>query len=148
MALFDEENIPDDVEKSRLFDTIKGEDASSYGYLKHLVPVVLVVCAIGAGLIYFNLPGMGDEVKGPSSLETALKNHFLDAEKRPVTDASYFYCKDHYWVRVVLERRADITARQMDAGHRRVKATEKDNGTWEITTLPFAEGQADVPCAQ
>ena len=148
MALFDEENIPDDVEKSRLFDTIKGEDASSYGYLKHLLPVVLIVGLIGVAVIYFYLPGVGDEVKAPTGLDVALNEYFLKNEKRPVTEASYFYCKDFYWVRVVLERRADVTARHLDAGHRRAIAVENGNGPWAITSTPAAEGQVDTPCSR
>ena len=148
MALFDNDDVPDNVEKSRLFDTLKGEDASSYGYLKHLLPVVLFVGLIGAAVIYFYLPGEGDEVKAPPGLEVAVKNHFLNSEKRPVTEANYFYCKDYYWVRVVLERRADITARVMDAGNRRVVGVEREPGKWEITPLPFDEDQPDVPCSR
>ncbi len=148
MALFDDENIPDHVEKSRLFDTIKGEDASSFGYLKHLLPVVLVVGLIGAGMIYFYLPGVGDEVNVPTGLDVALNEYFLKNEKRPVTESAYFYCKDFYWVRVVLERRADVTARQLDAGHRRAIAAENGNGSWTITSTPAAEGQADTPCTR
>lgn len=143
MALFEDED-----NKSRLFDTLQGSGGSKLSYLKVLLPVVLAVVLAGAAVIYFGLPGVGDEVKSPTGLDAAVNTYFLNNEKRQVMEASYFYCKDFYWVRVGLEKRPDITARQMDAGKRRVIAVEGANGTWEISSTPIAANESDIPCTR
>lgn len=142
MALFEDED------KSRLFETHERSTRSIRDYLKVLLPVVLVVVLIGAAVIYFGLPDVGDEVKSPRGLDDAIKLYFLDKEKRSVMEASYYYCSDFYWVRLGLEKRPDITARQMDEGKRRVIAVERANGAWEISSTPVGENEADIPCTR
>lgn len=152
MALFDSEDqfktadLHAGVEKSRLFDTLKDEGRSVHDYLKLFLIVVLSVIVIGGLVVYFTMPGFGDEVRPPAGLEEAVKTHFNDQEKRAVSEAAYFYCNDFYWARVNLEKRPDITARKLDEGHRRVTATQNESGAWQIAAA-VANGTED-PCTR
>ncbi len=138
----------EDEDKSRLFDTLGGSKRSLGNYLKAILPVALAVSLIGVIVIYFSLPDIGDEVSGPAGLKDAIHAYFLNTENRPVTDASYFYCKEFYWVRVGLETRPDIPARRNDTGKRRVIAVENASGSWEISSIPVVANEADVPCTR
>lgn len=135
MALFDTEEIQDDVEKSRLFDTVKNRGRSVHDYLKVLAPVVLAVVLVGGLTLYFMAPGVGDEVRPAASLEDFVKEHFRNKEKRDVTGATYFLCENSYAARVQLEQRPDITARQMDAGKRLVTAVDSGNDQWQVKSV-------------
>jgi hypothetical protein len=152
MSLF--ENYDEDYpgiandDKNRLFETHTKAGRSVHDYIKVLVPVVVVVLILGGAVVYFTMPGFGDEVRAPSALDEAVKNHFLDNEKRAVEETSYFYCGDFYSARVGLEKRPDITARQLDAGNRRVTAVESPNGTWQISAVPIAANANLEPCAR
>src|SRR5438067_2074395 len=112
MALFDEyeseeyESGKDD--KNRLFETQQRTTRSGRGYLKLLLIVAIVVIAAGGLIFYFALPGVGDAVKAPEGLEDATRNHFLEKEKRTMTDGSVFYCGSFYWIKVDVEKRPDI----------------------------------------
>ncbi|NOT47637.1 MAG: hypothetical protein HOP17_07790 [Acidobacteria bacterium] len=146
MALFDSDEPQDDIEKSRLFDTVKDSGRSVRDYLKVIGPVVLGVIVIGGLVLYLMAPGIGDEVRPPASLEDSVKEHFRNKEKRDVMDATYFHCENSYAARVQLEKRPDITARQMDAGKRRVTAADKGNGQWEIASA--VDDEAGPPCVR
>jgi hypothetical protein len=151
MSLFDsidDDATVDDVEKSRLFDTLKDEGRSAHDYLKILIPVVVAVLVIGGAVVYFTMPGVGDEVRAPSGLDEAVKNHFLDNEKRAVSEATYYYCGDFYSARATLEKRPDITARHFDHGNRRAVAVENPNGTWQITSAPLNPNESVEPCTR
>lgn len=152
MGLFDSEDnsgnaeFPESADKSRLFDTLKGEGRSLRDYLKVLVPVVIAVLVLGAVVVYFTKPGVGDEVRPPVFLDDAVRNHFQEKEKREVMEATYFLCDGFYWARVKLEKRSDITARQMDEGHRYAAAVAGPSDTWQITSTPSK--QTDPPCTR
>ncbi len=146
MALLDNEELQDEVEKNRLFDTVKGEGRSVRHYLKVMVPVVAAVVIIGGGIVYFMSPGVGDEVRPPDGLADAVKAHFQDREKRAVTDAVYFLCEDFHSARVTLETRPDITARKMDDGKRLAAAAERSPGQWEITSA--VDNETAPPCTR
>jgi hypothetical protein len=151
MSLFDSydnDSKADDVEKSRLFDTLNEEGRSVHDYLKVLVPVVVAVLVIGGMVVYFTMPGVGDEVRAPQGLEEAVKTYYDDNEKRAVSEVTYFYCKDFYSARVMLEKRPDVTARQFDHGNRRAIAVENPDGSWSITSNPIAPDENADPCSR
>jgi hypothetical protein len=151
MSLFDSlDNDPkaDSVDKSRLFDTLNDEGRSVHDYLRVLVPVVVAVLVIGGMAVYFTMPGMGDEVRAPQDLDETLRTYYLDNEKRAVAEVTYFYCKDFYSARVMLEKRPDVTARQFDHGNRRAVAVEQPNGTWQITSTPIDPDASIDPCGR
>lgn len=151
MPLFDQYESYESVEnedKSRLFDTLNEEGRSVHDYLKVLVPVVLAVLVIGGGVVFFTMPGMGDEVRVPQGLDDAVKTYYLDNEKRVVTEATYYYCKDFYSARVTLEKRPDVTARQLDHGSRRVVATETSDGLWKVISTPVNPNETAEPCSR
>ncbi len=144
MSLLEYEDVQGDVEKSRLFDTVKYSGRSATDYLKVLGTVVVVVLLAGGLALYTLAPVEGDEVRPPDFLEAAVRAHFLDKEKRSVEAVTYFLCKDFYAARVKLEQRPDITARQMDEGRRRLRAVERGKNQWEINSSVDEEGKP--PC--
>lgn len=149
MSLFetyDQDPKGDDPEKSRLFDTLKDEGRSVKDYLKVLVPVVAAVLVIGGLVVFFTMPGLGDEVRPPQMLDDAVRAFYLDSDKRAVETVTYFYCNDFYAARVKLETRKDVTARQFDHGGRRAVAIEAPNGGWQIASNIIAPDETFEPC--
>jgi hypothetical protein len=152
MSLFENydesyESVEND-DKNRLFETHTKVERSVHDYAKVLIAVVVAVLLLGGAVVYFTMPGVGDEVRAPSGLEEAVKNHFLDNEKRAIEGATYFYCGEFYSARIDLEKRPDITARQFDAGSRRVVAVENANGSWQITSSSVVANTTFEPCAR
>ncbi len=145
---FDDYDEPGGDDKNRLFETHKSSSRSARDYLKLFAAVVIAVVAIGGAIVYFTMPGIGDEVRPPQGLDASVRAHFLEREKRAVEAVSYFTCGDHYWARVGLEKRPDITARQLDEGHRRVEAVETSAGVWQITSAPLSSPGSAQPCGR
>ncbi|HMQ02636.1 MAG TPA: hypothetical protein PKD26_01800 [Pyrinomonadaceae bacterium] len=134
MSLLESEGVKDNVEKSRLFDTVKDSGRSATDYLKVLGVVVVVVLLAGGLALYMMAPAEGEQVRPPDFLQSAVRTHFIDKEKRSVETATFYLCREFYAARVQLEQRPDITARQMDEGRRWLKAVEKAKNQWEITS--------------
>ena len=152
MALFDEyeseeyESGKDD--KNRLFETQLRTTRSARGYLKLLLIVVVIVIVAGGLIFYFTLPGVGDAVKAPQGLEDAVRSHFLDKEKRTMTDESVFYCGGFYWVKVDVEKRPDIVGKPNSNVSTYIgKATQQPDGTWAITATPVVDDENGGPCS-
>jgi len=136
-----------DVEKNRLFETVKESKRSSrkYGVLLGILAVVILAGA--AALSYLTLPKFGDAVRAPRGLEAAVREHFLVAEKRPSTDIEFYYCETFYWARVSVEKRPDIKTNPIyQIGTYSARATETENNTWSISALPITSPETDVPC--
>lgn len=125
----------DPNDKNRLFETHSRAGRSKRGYLQLFGLVVAAVVVVGGIVVFLTMPGTGDEVRAPRGLEDAVKNHFLESEKRSVIAATFYSCGDSYSARVNLENRPDIKARSMDEGHRHVVATEDANGRWSVRTI-------------
>ncbi|MGD9563919.1 MAG: hypothetical protein AB7F88_17965 [Pyrinomonadaceae bacterium] len=149
MPLLDPDNDrsrTDNVEKSRLFDTLNDEDRSARDYLKVLLPVVLAIIVISLVVIYFTVPGAGDEVRPPDGLDEAIKTYYRENEKRDVSGVVYFYCEGSHTARVSLEQRPDITAREFDHGNRRAVAIRNTDGTWQLSSKTVEPNETFVPC--
>jgi len=153
MALFDEyeseeyESEKDD--KIRLFETQQRNVRSWHHYFKLLLIVSVFVLVLGGVVFYFTLPGVGDQVKAPTGLEDAVRSHFLDVEKRTMTDASTFYCGDFYWIRVEVEKRPDIVGKPNNTVSKYIaRATQLPEGSWQITATPLTGDDTGAPCSQ
>jgi len=135
-------------DKIRLFETQQRNVRSWQHYFKLLLIVSLFVLVVGGVLFYFSLPGVGDEVKAPQGLEDSVRAHFLDKEKRTMTGESVFYCGSFYWVKVEVEKRPDIPSMPNNMlTQYRARATQLDDGTWQITAAPVLSNENDTPCS-
>lgn len=135
--------------KDELFATHDAIPTSKAGYVKTLGIVAVVVLATIAAVLYFNLPGIGDEVKAPAGLEDAINDHFISKEKREITEIKVFYCKDYYAVQVKLKPLPSNlkTSPERATDNYDASGTEGSRGRWTILAKPdFAlEGQ-NRPC--
>lgn len=151
MALFDEieteEYDPERDDKNRLFETQQKSVRSWHHYFKLLLIVSLFVLVVGAVIFYFSLPGVGDAVKAPEGLEDAVRAHFLDVEKRTMTDTSTYYCENFYWIKVDVEKRPDIVGKpNNNVSKYTAKATQQPDRTWAVTATPVTSEDWGSPC--
>ena len=147
MALFENDQLETD-DKSRLFETHQKTTRSLGSYVKLILIVAIGVSIVGAVIVYFNLPNVGDEVKAPNGLEDGMRAHFLEKEKRTMTGAAVFYCGDFYWVRIGVEKRPDIVGKPNNMVSKYIaRATQQQDGTWAITAKPVVSDTNDVPCS-
>ncbi|MEP6787603.1 MAG: hypothetical protein ABJB40_04180 [Acidobacteriota bacterium] len=152
MSLFEENEIEEyDSErddKTRLFETQQRNVRSWHHYFKLLLIVALFVLVVGSVVFYFSLPSVGDAVKSPEGLEDAVRTHFLDVEKRTMTDAAAFYCDKFYWIKVDVETRPDIVGKPNSTVSKYVaNATQQPDGTWTVTATPVAGEDWGDPCS-
>jgi len=135
------------VEKDRLFETLKKEEAGNRNYAKLLVIAVVIVLIAGGVFFYMSLPGVGDKVRAPKGLEQAVRDHLLDKQKRITTDVVVYYCGgDSYWAHAGVETRTDIPnpVYRLDKYAVNVKGQAPN---WEITSKPENSPADDKPCS-
>ena len=112
-----------------------------------LVVIGFVVAAAGGVIFYLNLPGRGDQVRPPRGLETAVRTHFLDVEKRNSGDISFYYCEAYYWARVEVEKRPDIKTNPVyQIGSYAARGVLVNESGWEIAATPITSAELDIPC--
>lgn len=137
--------IGGDVEKNRLFQTLKEEAPSERNYLKLLGIVAVIVLVAGVGISYLMMPGVGDEVRVSREVEMAVRDHFLIKEKRTATDITFYQCDGFYGARVRVETRTDIPNPIYKIAAYTARTTA--NGTdWNVTAQPITSPEMDKPC--
>ena len=134
-----------EVEKNRLFETVKEETRNDRRYLKVFGVIVIVVLAIGAGVYYFMAPGIGDQIKTPKGLEEVVREHFLTKEKRTATDITFYQCGEFLWARVGVETRNDIQNPLFRIATYSSRAIS-NGGQWNISAVPITSPEMDIPC--
>ena len=134
------------VEKDRLFQTVKEETGSERSYIKLLGIVVGLVIFIGGIVFYMTLPGVGDQVRGSTQMEMALREHFLTKEKRTTTDITFYQCDKYFWARVGVEVRTDIKTNPIYALDKYTARIEPSGNTFNITATPVTSPEIDTPC--
>ncbi len=136
-----------DVEKNRLFETLKEETGSERNYLKLLGIVAVFIVAAGAVIFYMTLPGFGDSIRAPKGLEEAVRDHFLVVEKRTATDISFYNCDAFIGARVNVEVRPDIKTNPVYLiPLYTARAIPRGESAWTITASPVTSREMDVPC--
>lgn len=134
------------VEKDRLFQTVKEETGSERNYLKVLGIVVVLVVIAGGIVFYLTLPKTGDQVRGSTQMEMAVRDHFLTKEKRTATDITFFQCDKYFWARVGVEVRPDIKTNPIYALDKYAARIEQSANTFIITATPVTSPEIDTPC--
>lgn len=135
--------------KDELFATHEAIPTSKAGYVKTLAVVGIVVLAIILAVLYFNLPGIGDEVKAPPGLEDAINDNIITKEKREITEMRFFYCETYYTAQVKLK---PLPANLRNSPERAADSydasgTETSPGRWAVTAMPaFAVESQNRPC--
>lgn len=137
---------PSPLTGDRLFQTHDRVEKTSRNYLKAL-GVVLLLVAAGVGIFFYvTLPGMGDRVRAPRGLEDAVRNNFIEVQKRDAADIEFYFCDTFYWARVYVEKRPDITTNPIYlVGTYRARATAVGDA-WTVTAEPITSPEMDVPC--
>jgi hypothetical protein len=134
------------VEKDRLFETLKKEEAGNRNYVKLFLIAVVIVLIAGGVIFYMTLPGVGDKVRAPKGLEQAVRDHLLDKQKRVATDIVFYYCgTDFYWAHAGVEKRTDIPNPIYRLDTYAVKAKGVDPN-WDINSKPVNSADDDKPC--
>lgn len=134
-----------DVEKGRLFETLQAEAPSERNYLKLLGVVAIAVIIGGVIVSYLMIPGVGDEVRVSREVELAVRDHFLEREKRSATDITFFQCDGFYGARVGVETRTDLPNPIYRIATYRARATASGD-TWTVTAQPITSPEMDTPC--
>lgn len=134
------------VEKDRLFQTVKEETGSERNYLKVLGIVVVLVVIAGGIVFYLTLPKIGDQVRGSTQMEMAVRDHFLTKEKRTATDITFYQCDKYFWARVGVEVRTDIKTNPIYALDKYAARIEPNGNAFTITATPVTSPEIDVPC--
>ncbi|MBK7393057.1 MAG: hypothetical protein IPI64_07090 [Chloracidobacterium sp.] len=134
------------VEKDRLFQTVKEETGSERNYLKVLGIVVGLVVIVGGIVFYLTLPGVGDQVRGSTQMEMAVRDHFLTKEKRTATDITFYQCDKYFWARVGVEVRTDIKTNPIYALDKYAARIEPSGSAFNIIATPVTSPEIDVPC--
>lgn len=134
-----------EVEKNRLFQTLKEEEPSERNYLKLLGIVAIIVLVAGIAISYLMMPGVGDEIRAPKGLEPAVRDHFLTKEKRTATDITFYQCEGFFWARVGVETRSDIPNPIFKIATYSARATANGDA-WNITAQPVTSPETDKPC--
>lgn len=134
------------VEKDRLFQTVKEETGSERNYLKVLGIVVVLVLVAGGIIFYLTLPKTGDQVRGSTQMEMAVRDHFLTKEKRTATDITFYQCDKYFWARVGVEVRTDIKTNPIYALDKYAARIEPSGNTFNITATPVTAPEIDTPC--
>ncbi len=138
---------PPAANTDHLFQTHQRAARSWRQYLKVLGIVVVFVVVAGAATVYLTLPRFGSPVRAPYSLDQAVKSHFLDVEKRTVTEMEFFFCDTYYWARVEVEKRPDIKTNPIyQIGSYTARATSDGEDKWAITAAPTTAPDTDIPC--
>jgi hypothetical protein len=134
------------VEKDRLFQTVNESERSGKKYLILLFAVCCIVAVVASAAWYAMRPGIGDRVTPPRGLELAIRDHFLQKEKRVATDIAFHLCDGYYWARVGVETRTDLPNPLMRVDTYAASARESD-GSWSITARPGQSPEVLVPCS-
>lgn len=134
-----------DVEKNRLFETLNAEAPSERNYLKLLGLVAVVVIIGGLIVSYLMIPGVGDDVRVSREVELAVRNHFLEREKRTATDITFYQCDGFFWARVGVETRTDMPNPIYRIATYSARATASGN-QWNVTAQPITSTEMDKPC--
>jgi len=149
MSLFDDETTgTDGVEKNRLFETLDKEDEGGKNYWKFLVPIVAVVIAGIALVVYFGSRRVGDSVRPDDDLYYAVYDNFLTQQKRTPTDLSFYYCGDYYSVDATMEKK-DVAPTKPEDTLTKFKATaRKTNGAWQVRVAGIAPKDKFTACEE
>ncbi|MFN0139306.1 MAG: hypothetical protein ACKVQW_04370 [Pyrinomonadaceae bacterium] len=134
-----------DVEKNRLFETLNAETPSERNYLKLLGLVAVVVVIGGLIVSYLMIPGVGDEVRVSREVELAIRNHFLEREKRTATDITFYQCDGFFGARVGVETRTDMPNPIYRIATYSARATATGDA-WNVTAQPITSPEMDKPC--
>ncbi len=139
--------IGGDVEKNRLFETLKEETKSERSYLRLLALVVVPILIVGGAIFYFTLPGYGDRVRPPTAMEMAIRDQMLTKHQRTSTDIDIYYCKDFYWARIGVESRTDVPGNPLAAVTAyTARITSLGQEKWQIDAIPITEPGPVKPC--
>jgi hypothetical protein len=134
-----------DVDKNRLFQTLKEEEPSERNYLKMLGIVAVIVLVAGVAISYLMMPGVGDVIRVPKDLELAVRDHFLTNEKRTATDITFYQCDGFYGARVSVETRTDIPNPIFKIATYTARITAAGDA-WSVTAQPITSPEMDKPC--
>jgi hypothetical protein len=147
MSLFDEETKgADGVEKNRLFETLDKEDEGGKNYWKFLVPILVVVIAGIAVVVYFGSRRVGDSVRPDDDLYYAVNDNFLTQQKRTPTDLSFYYCGDYYSVDAMVEKK-DVPPTKPEDTLTEFKATaRKGDGGWQVNASAIGPKDKFIAC--
>lgn len=131
----------------RLFQTHHRTSRSWKQHFVMLSVIAFMVAIAGSLVFYFTLPSRGDQVRPPRGLEAAIRDHFLDVEKRNAGEIAFYYCESFYWARVEVERRPDIKTNPIyQIGSYAARAFEANGAGWKINATPITSRELDVPC--
>ena len=134
------------VEKDRLFQTVKEETGSERNYLKVFGIIVVLVLITGGIVFYMTLPKPGDQVRGSTEMEMAVREHFLTKEKRTATDIIFYQCDKYFWARVGVEVRKDIKTNPIYALDKYTARIDQSGNTFNVTATPVTSPDIDAPC--
>jgi hypothetical protein len=152
MGLFDEIEetvVTDDDDKNRLFETHQKSGKSIRNYEKFFIPIVVLVIAAIAAVVYFSLPGVGDQVRPAQDLYDAVYDHMLTSEKRTATDMTFYYCDSFYTAKVTVEPKSTAPTKPEDVATQfKIVARKGDDGTWQISDTAVRPKEEITPCQQ
>lgn len=135
------------ADDGQLFHTHKQAVRAGKQYVRLLAAVSFLVAIIAVVAFYLTLPRRGDQVRAPRGLETAIRSHFVDVEKRATGDIAFYLCEDYYWARVEVEKRPDIKSNPIyQIGTYTARAVGNSESGWQITAAPITEPRDDTPC--
>ena len=136
------------VEKEHLFETQQKVVESSRNYLRLFVIVIIFIAIAGTAIFYITLPGVGDRIRVAPEMEDAVRNHFLEKEKRTAGDITFYKCDNFTWARVEVETRTDIPGNPVfKVSKYSARATPRTSGSWDITAAPITSPELDKPCS-
>ncbi|MBK9216364.1 MAG: hypothetical protein IPM59_12380 [Chloracidobacterium sp.] len=140
-------SIGGQVEKNRLFETLKKETKSERSYARLLALVAVPILIVGGAIFYFTLPGYGDRVRPPTAMEMAIRDQMLTKHQRTSTDIDVYYCKDFYWARIGVESRTDVPGNPLAAVTTyTARITSLGQEKWQVETTPLTEPGTARPC--
>ena len=135
------------VEKEHLFETQQKTVESSRNYLKLFVLVVIFIAIAGTAIFYLTLPGIGDRIRVSREMEDAVRNHFLEKEKRTAGDITFYKCDQYTWAHTEVETRTDIPGNPLaKVSAYATRITDRGNGTFDMTATPINSPEIDTPC--
>lgn len=135
------------VEKDRLFETAQKTTESSRNYLRLFGIVVVLIAIAAAAVIYLTLPGVGDRIRVSREMEDAVRNHFLEKEKRTASDITFYKCDKYTWAHTEVETRTDVPGNPLaKVSAYATRIIDSGNGTFEITAKPITSPELDTPC--
>ncbi|HEX3102705.1 MAG TPA: hypothetical protein VHQ01_12965 [Pyrinomonadaceae bacterium] len=142
-----ENQRPVTLGKEHLFETQQKTVESSRNYLKFFGVAVVFIAIAVAAVIYLTLPGIGDHIRVSREMEDAVRNHFLEKEKRTAGDITFYKCDKYTWAHTDVEARTDIPGNPLaKVKSYATRIVDRSDGAYDITTTPITSPDLDTPC--